>query len=245
MPAPPEPSTEVLSAIMRDLLRRAGRHGAVALTGDGGDPSCLPGAVVRHLGRMPRSHSAAACGAPCVEACGRRSACALACSGVPAPAGASHRRGSRPACARSPTVRPMDGPSPPPGAAPASRAANRWPCWRRPGWAAILRDRRSEHHRPGRRAAVPFLRRAHGVACPIAAVVSLVREQDGPARGHGGTAARRHPAPPQDGAGRRPGGRARLALGRARRARSERTPAMEALCGRWTLSSGRRTTTGS
>ncbi len=52
--APPEPSTEVLSAILRDLLRRAERHGAVALTGDGGDPVLLPGAVVRHLGRMPR-----------------------------------------------------------------------------------------------------------------------------------------------------------------------------------------------
>jgi asparagine synthase (glutamine-hydrolysing) len=51
--APPEPSAEALSAIMRDLLLRAGRHAGVALTGDGGDPSLLPGAVVRHVGRVP------------------------------------------------------------------------------------------------------------------------------------------------------------------------------------------------
>jgi asparagine synthase (glutamine-hydrolysing) len=51
--APPEPSTEVLSAILRDLLRRAERHGTVALAGDGGDPTLLPGAVIRHLGRVP------------------------------------------------------------------------------------------------------------------------------------------------------------------------------------------------
>ena len=38
---------------MRDLLLRAGRHAGVALTGDGGDPSLLPGAVVRHVGRVP------------------------------------------------------------------------------------------------------------------------------------------------------------------------------------------------
>ena len=50
---PPEPSTEVLSAIMRDLTLRAGRHADVALTGDGGDPSLLPGAVVRNIGRLP------------------------------------------------------------------------------------------------------------------------------------------------------------------------------------------------
>ena len=49
---PPEPSVEVLSAIMRDLLLRAGRHAGVALTGDGGDPALLPGAVVRHVGRV-------------------------------------------------------------------------------------------------------------------------------------------------------------------------------------------------
>jgi hypothetical protein len=50
---PPEPSVEVLSAIMRDLMLRAGRHAPVALTGDGGDPSLLPGAVVRQVGRLP------------------------------------------------------------------------------------------------------------------------------------------------------------------------------------------------
>ena len=50
---PSEPSTEVLSAIMRDLTLRAGRHARVALTGDGGDPSLLPGAVVRNIGRLP------------------------------------------------------------------------------------------------------------------------------------------------------------------------------------------------
>ena len=50
---PPEPSVEPLSAILRDLLLRAGRHADVALTGDGGDPSLLPGAVVRHVGRVP------------------------------------------------------------------------------------------------------------------------------------------------------------------------------------------------
>ena len=50
---PPEPSVEVLSAIMLDLLHHAGRHAEVALTGDGGDPSLLPGAVVRHIGRVP------------------------------------------------------------------------------------------------------------------------------------------------------------------------------------------------
>jgi asparagine synthase (glutamine-hydrolysing) len=56
---PPEPSTEALSAILRDLLRRAQRHGTVALTGDGGDPVLLPGAVVRHLGRVPAAELAA------------------------------------------------------------------------------------------------------------------------------------------------------------------------------------------
>ena len=50
---PPEPSTEILSAIMRDLTLLAGRHAHVALTGDGGDPSLLPGAVVRNIGRLP------------------------------------------------------------------------------------------------------------------------------------------------------------------------------------------------
>jgi asparagine synthase (glutamine-hydrolysing) len=50
---PPEPSVEPLSAIGRDLLLRAGRHADVVLTGDGGDPSLLPGAVVRHVGRVP------------------------------------------------------------------------------------------------------------------------------------------------------------------------------------------------
>jgi asparagine synthase (glutamine-hydrolysing) len=52
---PPEPSVEVLSAVMLDLLAVAGRHAGVVLTGDGGDPSLLPGAVVRHLGRVPIS----------------------------------------------------------------------------------------------------------------------------------------------------------------------------------------------
>ena len=50
---PPEPTVEPLSAILRDLLLRAGRHADVALTGDGGDPTLLPGAVVRHVGRVP------------------------------------------------------------------------------------------------------------------------------------------------------------------------------------------------
>ena len=50
---PPEPSVESLSAILRDLLLRANRHSDVALTGDGGDPSLLPGAVVRNVGRVP------------------------------------------------------------------------------------------------------------------------------------------------------------------------------------------------
>jgi asparagine synthase (glutamine-hydrolysing) len=48
----PEPTADVLSAIYTDLLRVAGRHAAVALTGDGGDPTLLPGAVVRHVGRV-------------------------------------------------------------------------------------------------------------------------------------------------------------------------------------------------
>lgn len=52
---PPEPSTDVLSALTRDLLDVARRHGGVALGGDGGDPSLMPGAVVRHLGHMPLS----------------------------------------------------------------------------------------------------------------------------------------------------------------------------------------------
>ncbi|HEY6506915.1 MAG TPA: asparagine synthase-related protein, partial [Vicinamibacterales bacterium] len=47
------PSTEVLSALTRDLLAVAHRRGTVALGGDGGDPVLLPGAVVRHLGRVP------------------------------------------------------------------------------------------------------------------------------------------------------------------------------------------------
>jgi asparagine synthase (glutamine-hydrolysing) len=50
---PVEPSTEVLSAVMLDLLAVAKQHAGVVLTGDGGDPLLLPGAVVRHVGRVP------------------------------------------------------------------------------------------------------------------------------------------------------------------------------------------------
>ena len=50
---PPEPTSEPLTAITLDLLSRAGCHAAVGLTGDGGDPSLLPGAVIRQLGHVP------------------------------------------------------------------------------------------------------------------------------------------------------------------------------------------------
>jgi asparagine synthase (glutamine-hydrolysing) len=50
---PVEPSSEPLSAISLDLLALAGRQGRVALTGDGGDPVLLPGAVLHDVGRVP------------------------------------------------------------------------------------------------------------------------------------------------------------------------------------------------
>jgi asparagine synthase (glutamine-hydrolysing) len=50
---PPEPSSEPMTAMMADLLERASRHGAVVLTGDGGDPMLLPSTVVSQLGRVP------------------------------------------------------------------------------------------------------------------------------------------------------------------------------------------------
>jgi asparagine synthase (glutamine-hydrolysing) len=40
---------------MADLLERASQHGAVVLTGDGGDPMLLPSTVVSQLGRVPLS----------------------------------------------------------------------------------------------------------------------------------------------------------------------------------------------
>jgi asparagine synthase (glutamine-hydrolysing) len=56
---PPEPSTEVLWAVTRDVLAAAGPHSDVALSGDGGDPVLLPGAVVRQAGRVPVAQLAA------------------------------------------------------------------------------------------------------------------------------------------------------------------------------------------
>jgi asparagine synthase (glutamine-hydrolysing) len=50
---PPEPTTEPMTAITADLLARASRHGAVVLTGDGGDPALLPSPLIDLLGRMP------------------------------------------------------------------------------------------------------------------------------------------------------------------------------------------------
>lgn len=50
---PPEPTTEPMTATMKDLLRRASRHASVVFTGDGGDPSLLPSTVISQLGRVP------------------------------------------------------------------------------------------------------------------------------------------------------------------------------------------------
>jgi asparagine synthase (glutamine-hydrolysing) len=47
-----EPTADVLSAIYSEMLRVAARHAPVAMTGDGGDPTLLPGAVIRHAGRV-------------------------------------------------------------------------------------------------------------------------------------------------------------------------------------------------
>jgi asparagine synthase (glutamine-hydrolysing) len=55
---PEEPTTEPLTAIMRDLLRAAARHSTVVLGGEGGDPVLLPGAVSRLVGRVPLHHLA-------------------------------------------------------------------------------------------------------------------------------------------------------------------------------------------
>jgi asparagine synthase (glutamine-hydrolysing) len=50
---PPEPTLEPLTALSYDLLATASGHADVALTGYGGDPALLPGAVVRQIGRVP------------------------------------------------------------------------------------------------------------------------------------------------------------------------------------------------
>ncbi len=47
---PPEPTTEPMTAITADVLERASRHGAVVLTGDGGDPALLPSTLVSLIG---------------------------------------------------------------------------------------------------------------------------------------------------------------------------------------------------
>jgi asparagine synthase (glutamine-hydrolysing) len=51
--APPEPTTEPMTAITGDVLDRASQHGSVVLTGDGGDPALLPSTLVSLLGRTP------------------------------------------------------------------------------------------------------------------------------------------------------------------------------------------------
>lgn len=51
--APPEPSSEPLTAITADLLDRAALHAPVVLTGDGGDPLQLPSPLIAQLGRVP------------------------------------------------------------------------------------------------------------------------------------------------------------------------------------------------
>ena len=148
-----------------------------------------------------RSSWPAACGRRCGAACGLRSACVRACADGPRRPARPRRRGWRPGCGAS-TIRRRAGPritAPGAGAGAARRSAGG------PGGAwmvAVLRERRSEHHRVAGRAAVPLLRCPPDVACPFAAVVPLVREQDRAARGHDRPAARCHPAAPEDGAGR-------------------------------------------
>jgi asparagine synthase (glutamine-hydrolysing) len=50
---PPEPTTEPMTAITADVLERASHHGAVVLTGDGGDPALLPSTLLGLFGRTP------------------------------------------------------------------------------------------------------------------------------------------------------------------------------------------------
>jgi asparagine synthase (glutamine-hydrolysing) len=51
-----------MTAMMSDLLERVARHGAAALTGDGGDPVFMPSTFVQLLGRRPvATMVAAAC----------------------------------------------------------------------------------------------------------------------------------------------------------------------------------------
>ena len=208
---PPEPSVEALSAIMRDLLLRAGRHADVALTGDGGDPALLPGAVVRHVGRVP--------------------SVALA-RGV----WQTLQRGRWPPLGLHSGLRrwtASDRPAAPPWLASrlhrACDPAARWAAyhgrlaplpdaaWRGlvgpggAGMAAGVRERRSEHHRPARRAALPFLRRPRDLACPVPAVVPLVHRQDRAARRDDRPAARRHPPAAENRTRWRSGGAARMA----------------------------------
>ena len=106
---PPEPSVEVLSAIMRDLLLHAGRHAGVALTGDGEIRRCCRAPSCGTSAACGRSRSRAVSGRRCSAAGGLRLGCARACTGGPRPAGQPRRRGWRPASV-APVIRRRAGP---------------------------------------------------------------------------------------------------------------------------------------
>jgi asparagine synthase (glutamine-hydrolysing) len=63
---PPEPTAEPMTATTVDMLARAAEHGALVLTGDGGDPLLLPTTLIDQIGRVRSSRPAS--GPPCAGA---------------------------------------------------------------------------------------------------------------------------------------------------------------------------------